>query len=77
MPMPGIEDKIDDNAEAMLSVLRRWTLPGTLPNFTSHAENLPRCYDPHTIARLAAAVRTYDPDGVLAFGHVIRVERLN
>jgi hypothetical protein len=44
-----------------------------LPNFTFEPEAYVDAYDEMTLARLRRAIRTYDPDGVMAIGHVLTV----
>jgi UDP-N-acetylenolpyruvoylglucosamine reductase len=63
---PGLEQSMADIRRAVAG----WTMDRTLPNFTFEPEHLPRCYDATTRARIAATVRTYDPQGVLAIGRV-------
>lgn len=42
-----------------------------LPNFAPAVDGATACYDPHTLARLCAAVRTYDPAGVMSLGRAL------
>jgi hypothetical protein len=73
LELPGIEDRIDADAEAILAALLPWSLPGTLPNFTTHADRLPGCYDEATLARMRETLDRYDPQGVLAIGQLLRL----
>lgn len=41
-----------------------------MPNFTLAADEFVDAYDELTLARLRAAVRTYDPMGVMAISYV-------
>ncbi len=61
---PGLEESVQE----ILGALAPWAMDRTLPNFTFEADRLPQCYDPCTRDRIAAAVRSYDPQGVLAIG---------
>jgi hypothetical protein len=65
--IPGVED----HAAAILAAMRPWTGGYRLPNFTFTPEEYADAYDEMTIARLRRAVRTYDPDGVMAIGGVL------
>jgi hypothetical protein len=65
--MPGVVE----HADAVLRALRPWIGGHRMPNFTFDADHLVEAYDARTLARLRAAVRTYDPDGVLAIGHAL------
>jgi hypothetical protein len=68
MPGPGVEE----NARGMSAALAPWVIEGSLPNFTFKAEDFPAAYDAQTLARLRAAITTYDPQGVIALGHALR-----
>lgn len=63
--MPGVIE----HGHQVLDVLSPWAGPRRLPNFTSSATDLPSAYDEWTRAKLRHAIRTYDPDGVIAIGH--------
>ena len=65
--IPGVED----HAAAILEAMRPWTGGYRLPNFTFTPEEYADAYDEVTIARLRRAIRTYDPDGVMAIGGVL------
>jgi hypothetical protein len=62
---------VEDHAAAILEAMRRWTGGYRLPNFTFTPEEYADAYDEVTIARLRRAIRTYDPDGVMAIGGVL------
>ena len=62
--IPGVED----HAAAILEAMRPWTGGYRLPNFTFSPEQYADAYDEVTIARLRRAIRSYDPDGVMAIG---------
>jgi hypothetical protein len=66
---PGLQESV----EQILGALAPWAMDRTLPNFTFEADRLPECYDPRTRARIATAVRSYDPQGVMAIGRVFTV----
>jgi hypothetical protein len=65
--IPGVQD----HAAAILEAMRPWTGGYRLPNFTFTPEQYADAYDEVTIARLRRAIRTYDPDGVMAIGGVL------
>lgn len=65
--VPGVEE----HAAAVLRAMRPWTGGHRLPNFTFTPEEYADAYDEVTIARLRRAIRTYDPDGVMAIGGVL------
>ena len=65
--VPGVED----HATAILAAMRPWTGGHRLPNFTFTPQEYTDAYDEVTLARLRRAIRTYDPDGVLAIGRVL------
>jgi hypothetical protein len=48
-----------------------WTGGHRLPNFTFAPEEYADAFDELTVARLRRAIRTYDPDGVMAIGRVL------
>ena len=56
---------------AILEAMRPWTGGYRLPNFTFSPEQYADAYDEVTIARLRRAIRSYDPDGVMAIGGVL------
>ena len=58
-----------EHGQQVLDALTPWSGTRRLPNFTSAAADLPSAYDEWTRARLRHAIRTYDPDGVMAIGH--------
>ena len=64
---PGVED----HAAAVLDAVAPWVGGHRMPNFTFEAERLVDAYDSRTLERLRAAVRTYDPHGVMAIGHAL------
>jgi hypothetical protein len=63
--VPGVEE----HAETVIDAVAPWTGGHRLPNFTFSVEDLPKAYDGWTRARLRHAIRTYDPNGVIAIGH--------
>jgi FAD/FMN-containing dehydrogenase len=65
--VPGVED----HAAAVLAAMRPWTGGYRLPNFTFTPQEYADAYDEVTTARLRRAIRTYDPDGVMAIGGVL------
>ncbi|QZY29116.1 FAD-binding oxidoreductase [Nocardioides coralli] len=65
--VPGIEE----HAARVLEVMAPWTGGHRLPNFTFTAAEYHDAYDEPTLARMRRAVRTYDPDGVIAIGHAL------
>ena len=65
--VPGVEA----HAEAILEAMEPWTGGHRLPNFTFTPEEYVDAYDEATLARLRAAIRTYDPYGVMAIGRTI------
>jgi hypothetical protein len=64
---PGVEA----HASSILEALAPWTGGQRLPNFTFSPEEYVDAYDAPTLARLRRAIRTYDPFGVMAIGHVL------
>jgi FAD/FMN-containing dehydrogenase len=64
---PGVEH----HATKVLEAMQPWTGGYRMPNFTFAAEDYFDAYDPPTLARLRGAVRTYDPDRVMAIGRVL------
>lgn len=64
---PGVEA----HATATLEAMRPWTGGYRMPNFTFEPEDYLDAYDEPTLARLRGAIRTYDPAGVMAIGHVL------
>jgi len=65
--VPGVES----HAEAILAAFEPWTGGHRLPNFTFSPEDYVDAYDEPTLARLRAAVCTYDPHEVMAIGRTI------
>ncbi len=65
--VPGVEE----HAAAVLEALDPWTGGHRLPNFTFTPEEYADAYDEPTLARLRRAIRTYDPQGVMAIGQVL------
>ena len=65
--IPGVQD----HSAAILEAMRPWTGGYRLPNFTFTPQEYVDAYDEVTIARLRRAIRTYDPDGVMAIGGVL------
>lgn len=63
--IPGVED----HASVVQRALGPWIGGHRLPNFTFDAGEYVDAYDEQTFARLRGAIRTYDPDGVMAIGH--------
>ncbi len=68
--IPGIPG-VEEHAEAVVRALRPWVGGHRMPNFTFDADHLVEAYDAQTLARLRAAIRTYDPAGVMAIGHAL------
>lgn len=65
--VPGVEE----HADAILRAMRPWTGGHRLPNFTFTPQEYVDAYDEVTLARLRRAIRTYDPEGVMAVGGVL------
>jgi FAD/FMN-containing dehydrogenase len=65
--VPGVES----HAAAVLKAMEPWTGGHRLPNFTFTPEEYVDAYDEGALARLRAAVRAYDPRGVMAIGRTI------
>lgn len=70
--VPGTPGMLD-HAASVVRALAPWTTGGMLPNFAPAADGAARCYDASTLARLRAAIRTYDPQGVMAIGRALSV----
>lgn len=68
--IPGT-DGVEDHAARVLEALGSWAGGHRMPNFTFEAERLVDAYDNRTLARLRAAIRTYDPQGVMAIGRAL------
>jgi FAD/FMN-containing dehydrogenase len=66
---PGTEA----HGDAVLKALAPWTGGHRMPNFTFAGKDYLDAYDATTLARLRRAIRTYDPDGVMAIGRAIDV----
>ena len=64
---------VDGHAAAVLRALAPWTGGCRLPNFTFDPGEYPDAYDDLTLARIRAAIRTYDPHGVIAVGRAYSV----
>ena len=64
---PGVEE----HAAAVLDAVAPWTGGQRMPNFTFAPEDYRDAYDEPTAERLRAAIRAYDPDGVMAIGRVL------
>ena len=64
---PGVEA----HASTVLDALAPWTGGHRLPNFTFTPGEYVDAYDEATLERLRRAIRTYDPDGVMAIGRVL------
>lgn len=62
---PGVQA----HSAQILDAMQPWTGGYRMPNFTFEADCYPDAYDELTKARVRAAIRTYDPDGVIAIGH--------
>ncbi len=67
--VPGVEE----HGEEVLRALAPWAGGYRMPNFTFSGRGYLDAYDEPTLARLRRAVRAYDPDGVMAIGHVLDV----
>jgi hypothetical protein len=65
--VPGVESHTAEILDAMAP----WTGGPRLPNFTFTPEEYVDAYDGRTVARLRAAIRSYDPHGVMAIGRVL------
>ncbi|MCV2491621.1 FAD-binding protein [Geodermatophilus sp. YIM 151500] len=63
----------EEHAQEIFAALDDWATGGVWPNFGPPQDGATarRAYDPDTLARLAAVVRKYDPDGVLELGTYI------
>jgi hypothetical protein len=66
------EPEVRDHAAAVLDSLAPWIGDHRMPNFTFDAADLPRAFDPRALERLREAIRTYDPQGVMAIGRALR-----
>jgi FAD/FMN-containing dehydrogenase len=64
---PGVEA----HAAGVLEALAPWTGGHRMPNFTFEPADYLDAYDELTLARLRRAVRSYDPQGVMAIGRVL------
>ena len=64
---PGLES----HAATILEAVGPWTGGPRLPNFTFAPEEYVDAYDDVPRARLRRAIRTYDPQGVMAIGRVL------
>jgi hypothetical protein len=64
---PGVES----HAAAILDAMAPWTGGHRMPNFTFEPADYLDAYDAPTLARLRRAIRTYDPQGVMAIGAVL------
>jgi hypothetical protein len=62
---------LPESTEAVLGALAPWSTGGLPPNFGAAVDAVERRYDAPTLARLRAAVETYDPSGVMAVGRAI------
>jgi FAD/FMN-containing dehydrogenase len=68
----GVDDPaVAAHAEAVLAAMAPWEGRHRMPNFTFEAEDLVHAFDEDALALLRAAIRTYDPDGVMAIGRAI------
>lgn len=65
---PGVEG----HAAGVLEALSPWVGGHRMPNFTFAADQYVDAYDEPTLARLRAAIRRYDPLGVMAIGRSLR-----
>lgn len=72
--IPGVGD-VEGHAAAVQQALRPWIGGHRMPNFTFEADRLVDAYDDQTLARLRAAIRTYDPRGVIAIAYALRAPR--
>ncbi len=68
--VPGVPGVVE-HGRALLAAMAPWVGGHRMPNFTFEAEQLVDAYDEFTLARLRAAIRTYDPQGVMAIGHAL------
>lgn len=64
---PGVEE----HAAQVLAAMTPWIGGHRMPNFTFEPEDYRDAYDEATAERLRAAIRTYDPAGVMAIGRVL------
>ncbi len=62
---------VGDHAAAVQHALAPWIGGHRMPNFTFDGGQFVDAYDDATLARLRRAIRTYDPDGVVAIGHTL------
>jgi len=62
------------SAELVMSTLAPWSSDASLPNFAATGDpvRIARNYDTATLARLGTLSATYDPQGVLAVGRLVR-----
>jgi hypothetical protein len=69
----GFDDpQVRDHATAVLDALAPWIGGHRMPNFTFDAADLVHAFDVRALGRLRAAIRTYDPQGVMAIGRALR-----
>ena len=61
-----------EHAAGVIDAMSPWLGGHRMPNFTFDAADYVDAYDELTLARLRAAIATYDPHGVMAIGHAIR-----
>jgi hypothetical protein len=65
--IPGTQE----HAMGLLDAMAPWGGGHRLPNFSFEAERLAEAYPEVTLRRLRQARRAYDPDRVIAIGHVL------
>jgi hypothetical protein len=65
------EPEVHEHAAAVIEALAPWIGGHRMPNFTFDADELVHAFDDRALTRLRAAIRTYDPQGVMAIGHAI------
>ncbi len=71
--VPPLFERMPVVANAFLQRAKRWISPETNINFSPYVEtpeHFAQAWPPETFERLAQARRTYDPDGLFAFGPV-------
>lgn len=74
LEVAGAGEAAAEHAGRMLQTLSPWTIPGILPNFRAiaSAADVRDAYDAPTLARLAALVDGFDPQGTLLDGRRVR-----
>ncbi|MFA9429327.1 FAD-binding oxidoreductase [Egicoccus sp. AB-alg2] len=65
------EPDVTAHATEVLVALAPWIGGPRMPNFTFDADDLVHAFDARALARIRAAIRSYDPDGVMAIGRAL------